>query len=82
MLGARPSKSKSFEAVLRYFWGSFEAKILVILLISQGWNDFTHHQFKDYNVFSVKLAIRLAEKSASKITKVRGGQRLLEKFQI
>ena len=42
--------------------------------ISKGRNDFTHHQLKDYDVFSVKkLEIRPTEKSASKIPKVRGG---------
>ena len=42
--------------------------------ISKGRNDFTHHQLKDYDVFSVKkLEIRLTEKSASKIPKVREG---------
>ena len=34
----------------------------------------THHQLKDYDVFSVKkLEISPTEKSASKIPKVRGG---------
>ena len=43
------------------------------LSISKGRNDFTHHQLKDYDVFSVKkLEIRPNEKSASKIPKVRG----------
>ena len=43
--------------------------------ISKGRNDFTHHQLKDYDVFSVKkLEIRPTEKSASKIPKVRGGR--------
>ena len=42
--------------------------------LSKGRNDFTHHQLKDYDVFSVKkLEIRPTEKSASKIPKVRGG---------
>ena len=41
--------------------------------ISKNRNDFTHHQLKDYDVFSVKkLEIRPTEKSASKIPKVRG----------
>ena len=42
--------------------------------ISKGRNDFTHHQLKDYDVFSVKkLELRPTEKSASKIKKMRGG---------
>ena len=72
--------------VLRQFWGSFGAVLRQnfcnISSISKGRNDFTHHQLKDYDVFSVKkLEIRLTEKSASEIPKVRGGgQRLLEKL--
>ena len=47
-----------------------------VSIISKGRNDFTHHQLKDYDVFSVKkLEIRPTEKSASKIPKVRGGVR-------
>ena len=41
--------------------------------ISKGRNDFTHHQLKDYDVFSVKkLEIRLTEKSGPEIPKGRG----------
>ena len=44
--------------VLRQFWGSFGAVLgqnyCNISSISKGRNDFTHHQLKDYDVFSVK----------------------------
>ena len=44
--------------VLRQFWDIFEAvlrqKTFNISSISHGLNDFTHHQFKDYDVLNVK----------------------------
>ena len=58
---SKPPKGGGVRAnpkVLRQFWGSFGAVLgqnyCNISSISKGRNDFTHHQLKDYDVFSVK----------------------------
>ena len=52
------AKRGQIQKFLRQFWGSFGAvfrqNFCNISSISKGWNDFTHDQFKDYNVFEVK----------------------------
>ena len=58
---SKPPKGRGVRSnpkVLKQFWGSFGAVLRQnfcnISSISKGRNDFTHHQLKDYDVFSVK----------------------------